>query len=64
MNEPTFFKPHALAKAPIVREGRLIRDLTMLEQDWSRLDDPACERLPARTVCAREFRDERYGRVA
>jgi hypothetical protein len=64
MNEPTFFKPHALAKAQIVREGRLIRDLTMDPVDWAALESPACERIPARSVCAREFRDERYERVA
>ena len=28
------------------------RDLTMPRQNWSRLDGPACERLPARSVCA------------
>jgi hypothetical protein len=59
MNEPTFFKPHALSKAPIIREGRLIRDLTMEEQDWSHLDAPACERIDARSVCAANFREER-----
>jgi hypothetical protein len=40
MNEPTFFKPHALLKAPIVRESRLIRDLTMPERDWSVFNEP------------------------
>ena len=64
MNEPTFFKPHALLKAPIVREGRITRDLTMEPLDWESLDPPACERLPARSVCAEEFRNERYERVA
>lgn len=29
------------------------RDLTMPRRNWSRLDEPACERLPARSVCAR-----------
>lgn len=64
MNEPTFFKPHALAKAPIVRECRYTYVPTTTARDWSELDAPACERLPARSVCAREFRDERYERVA
>lgn len=50
MNEPTFLKPHALAKAPIVREGRIIRDLTMPEQDWSRYDSPAKDRQTARVI--------------
>ncbi len=59
MNDPTFFKPYALAKAPIVREGRIIRDLTMEEQDWSHLDAPAYERIDARSVCAAQFREER-----
>jgi hypothetical protein len=50
MTEPTFFKPHALAKAPIVREGRLIRDLTMPERDWSEFDAPAVERRTSRVI--------------
>lgn len=29
------------------------RDLTMPRRNWSRLDSPAHERLPAWTVCAR-----------
>jgi hypothetical protein len=40
VNEPTVFKPHALAKAPVIRESRLIRDLTMPERDWSVFDEP------------------------
>lgn len=28
-------------------------DISMPRRNWSRLDTPACERLPARTVCAR-----------
>jgi len=50
MNEPTFFKPHALAEAPIVREGRIIRDLTMPEQDWSKYDAPAAERRTSKVI--------------
>lgn len=64
MTEPTFFKPHALAKAPVIRECRYAYVPTTTERDWSGLDAPACERIDARSVCAREFRDERYGRVA
>jgi hypothetical protein len=59
MNEPTFFKPHALSKAPIIREGRLIRDLSMPERDWSKYDVPTCERIDARSVCASAYRQER-----
>lgn len=59
MKEPAVFKAHALSKAPIIREGRLIRDLTMHERDWSQLDAPACDRIDARSVCARQFREER-----
>jgi hypothetical protein len=50
MNEPTFFKPHALLKAPVIRESRLIRDLTMPEQDWSRYDPPAKDRRTSRVI--------------
>lgn len=50
MNEPTFFKPHALSKAPIVREGRIIRDLTMPEQDWSKYDAPAFTRRTSKVI--------------
>lgn len=41
MNEPTLFKPHVLVKAPIVRESRLIADLSMPVRDWSAFDAPA-----------------------
>jgi hypothetical protein len=34
-------------------------DLTMRKRDWSKLDDPACERLPARSVCAAQFKPKR-----
>jgi hypothetical protein len=50
MNEPTLFKPFALSKAPIVREGRITRDLTMPEQDWSRYDAPAVERRTSKVI--------------
>lgn len=40
MNEPTLFKPYALYEAPIVRETRLIRDLTMPERDWTKYEEP------------------------
>jgi hypothetical protein len=58
MNEPTFFKPHALSKAPIIREGRLIRDLSMPERDWSEFDAPAYERRTSRVI-RNEVTDER-----
>jgi hypothetical protein len=50
MSEPTFFKPHALLKAPIVRETRLIRDLTMPERDWREFDAPAYERRTSKVI--------------
>lgn len=50
MNEPTLFKPHALSKAPIIREGRIIRDLTMPARDWSIYDTPAKDRRTARVI--------------
>lgn len=50
MNEPTVFKPRALSKAPIVREGRIERDLTMPERDWSEFDAPAKDRRTSRII--------------
>lgn len=50
MTDPTFFKPHALSKAPIVREGRITRDLTMPERDWTEFDPPAKDRRTARVI--------------
>lgn len=50
MNEPTLFKPHALLRAPIVREGRITRDLTMPVRDWSVYDQPAKERRTSRVI--------------
>lgn len=45
MNEAKLFRPHALAKAPIVRESRLIADLTMPMRNWNDYEAPAWERL-------------------
>lgn len=59
MNEPIVFKPHALSKAPIIRESRLVRDLAMPARDWRKYDAPAYERIDARSVCASTFRQER-----
>lgn len=59
MNEPTFFKPHALAKAPIISEGRITLDLAMPQRDWRQYDAPAYDRIDARSVCASTFRQER-----
>lgn len=50
MIEPQFFKPHALAKAPVIRECRLIRDLTMPEKNWSEFDTPARDRRTSRVI--------------
>mgnify|MGYP001573056248 CR=1 FL=1 len=58
MNEPTLFKPGALLKAPIICEGRLIRDLTMPERDWSEFDAPATERRTSRVI-RNEVKNER-----
>lgn len=48
------------------RQLAAYRDLTMPRRDWSRLESPACDRLKARSVLAREFGNERtaIGRVA
>lgn len=54
MNEPTLFKPHALSKAPIVREGRIARDLTMPDRDWSIYDTPAKDRQTSRVIRQRQ----------
>jgi hypothetical protein len=40
MNEPRCFIPRALAEAPVIRETRLIRDLTMPERNWSKYEEP------------------------
>lgn len=50
MNEPTIFKPHALAKAPIVREGRITDDLSMPDRDWTVFDAPAYERRTSKVI--------------
>jgi hypothetical protein len=41
MNEPIYFKPHALAKAPVITESRLIRDHSQPLVDWSAFDVPS-----------------------
>lgn len=50
LNEPIVFRPHALAKAPIIREGRITNDLTMPEQDWSKYDAPAFTRRTSKVI--------------
>jgi hypothetical protein len=45
MKDPRFFTPYALMRAHIVRESRLLRDLTMPRSDWSAFDAPSYERL-------------------
>lgn len=52
INEPQLFIPHTgkHGAAPIVRESRLIADLSMPERDWSEFDTPAVERMTARRV--------------
>lgn len=39
MSEPELFKPHALAKAPIVSESRVVTPITQV-RDWSKYDEP------------------------
>jgi hypothetical protein len=58
MNEPTLFKPHALMKARVIREGRITRDLTMPDRDWSEFDAPAAERRTSRLI-RNEVKNER-----
>jgi hypothetical protein len=50
MSEPSYFKPYALMKAPVITESRLIRDLSMPERDWTLYDAPACERQTSKRV--------------
>lgn len=50
MKEPIVFKPYALAKAPIISEGWLERDLTMPEQDWTKYDAPAFTRRTSKVI--------------
>jgi hypothetical protein len=50
MNEPIVFRPYALAKAPIISEGRITDDLTMPQQDWSKYDAPAFTRRTSKVV--------------
>lgn len=45
MSAPVIFNLGLLARAPIVREARLIRDLTMPTRDWSAFDAPTWARL-------------------
>jgi hypothetical protein len=45
MSEPSFFKPHATMRAPVITESRLIRDHSMPLRDWSSFDAPSYERL-------------------
>jgi hypothetical protein len=44
MSEPSYFKPYALMKAPVITETRLIRDHSMPLRDWSAFDAPSYER--------------------
>lgn len=50
VTEPTLFRPPALARAPIIREGRITDDLTMPEKDWSEYDAPAIDRRTSRVI--------------
>lgn len=46
------FIPHVGQVAPIIREGLLIRDLTMPRQDWRMYEAPAVLRARSRKVSA------------
>lgn len=50
MKEPSFFIPPALARASIQREGRITRDLSMPERDWSKYEAPTYTRRTAKLV--------------
>lgn len=41
-----YFLPGALSKAPVIREGRIVKDLSMPEYDWSGYDVPTIDRRP------------------
>lgn len=58
MTEPELFRPHALAKAPIIREGWIVRDLSMPERRWSDYDAPAYQRRTSRVI-RNEVKNER-----
>lgn len=46
MSEPTLFVPYTgkHGAAPVIRESRLIRDLSMPERDWSKFYEPTFQR--------------------
>lgn len=49
---PSMFIPHAGRAAPIIREGLLIRDLTMPRRNWRPYDEPAVLRARTRKEAA------------
>lgn len=49
---PAMFIPHVGQIARIIREGILVRDLTMPARQWHKLDAPAVLRARARKAAA------------
>lgn len=47
---PEVLRPYCLAKAPIVSEGRIIRDLTMPPIDVAAYESPAAQRRTSRII--------------
>jgi hypothetical protein len=51
---PSMFIPHIGQVARVIREGILIRDLTMPARHWPRLDAPAVLRVKPDSARARK----------
>lgn len=49
-----YFLPNALSRAPVIREGHVIKDLSMPAYDWSSYDAPTYLRRPDRLSAALE----------
>jgi hypothetical protein len=54
---------HAYQQAPLVRETRLVSDLTMPARDWTRYEEPAAVRNPGYVQRARERAFKRRPKV-
>lgn len=44
----------AYVEAPLVRETRLVSDLTMPERCWDKYEEPSCKRNPGYVARSRE----------
>lgn len=49
------FIPRALQAAPIIRESRIVRDLTMPDKDWESLEAPSWQRIQPRAFLMLPF---------